>query len=472
MLVLTGCAVGPKYQRPAIVTPSQYKEQPPWRAAEPRDQLAKGSWWSVFNDDTLSQLENQAQAANQTLEAARHQLEQARAAAQVATSGLFPQVGVQPSAQRQRVAATLATSGVASSQNNFQLPFTISWEADLFGGIRRNVEAFNAQYQASAANLENVRLVIESELAADYFNLRELDAEIVVVDEAVSYEQRGLDLVNRRHEGGIASGLDVAQQQTVLDATRTQSALLRQQRAQFEHAIAALTGTPASTFSLAAAPLQLEPPAIPTGVPSDLLERRPDIASAERTVAAQNALIGAATSARYPSLGLFAGGGWQSRDIAQIVNASSAIWSVGAALAEPLLNGGRITAQVRQAQAAQATAAAQYRETVLTAITEVEDGLSSLAVLSNAATTQQQAVEAAQRALNIANDRYVGGLVTYLDVITAQETLLTNQRLATQLLGQRLVTTVSLIKALGGGWDSASLQAVGVKATARQALEQ
>jgi multidrug efflux system outer membrane protein len=471
-ILLCACTVGPNYRRPAVVTPPEYKEQPPWRVAEPRDQLTKGEWWTIFGVAELNQLEQQALAANQTIEVARNQLQQARTAAQIATSGLFPQFGAQATAQRQRQGATFNNSGLPLTQSGFQIPFTLNYEADLFGGIRRNIESANAQYQASAANLENVRLVIEAELAADYFTARELDAEIAVVDQAVGYEQRGLDLVERRHSGGIASGLDVAQQETLLDSTKTQAALLHQQRSQFEHAIALLVGSAASTFGLAVRPLQLEPPAIPVGVPSDLLERRPDIAQAERIIAAQNAQIGVATSARYPSLNLFGGGGWQSRDIGRILNAPSVFWSLGTGLAQPILNGGRITAQVEATRAAYGAAVAEYRNTVLTAISQVEDGLSGLSVLATAAGTQQQAVAGAQRALTIANERYVGGLVTYLDVINAQETLLTNQRLATQLLGQRLVVSVALIKALGGGWDAASLQSVGIQPTLRQAVAQ
>ena len=471
-IFFASCTVGPNYRRPAVQVAPEYKEQPPWRAAAPRDQLAKGQWWTIFGDNELNQLEAQALTANQTIEAARNQLQGARATAQVATSGLLPQISAQPSVQRGREGATLTTSGLPLTQTLSQLPFTLNYEADLFGGIRRNIESANAQYQASAAGLENVRLVIEAELAGDYFTARELDAETAVVDEAVGYQQRGLDLVERRHSGGIASGLDVAQQETLLDSTRTQAALLHQQRAQFEHAIAALIGSPASSFTLPVRPLQLEPPAIPVGLPSDLLERRPDVSQFERIVAAQNAQIGVAISARYPSLNLFGGGGWQSHDLSQIVNAPSTFWSLGAILTQPIVNGGRITAQIEGARATYGTAVANYRDTVLTAIAQVEDGLSGLSVLAAAAATQQQAVADAQRALNIANDRYVGGLVTYLDVITAQETLLTNQRLATQLLGQRLVTSVALIKALGGGWDATSLQAVGVQPTLRQAVTQ
>ena len=258
----------------------------------------------------------------------------------------------------------------------------------------------------------------------------------------------------------------------MLNSTRTQATLLRQQRAQFEHAIATLVGTPASSFSVPAKPLALEPPVIPIGVPSDVLERRPDVATAERQMAAQNAQIGVAKSAFYPSLGIVGGGGVQSNDITQLLNVPSTFWAVGANVAETLFNGGKLHAQLDFAKSAYGASVATYRQTVLTSFQEVEDSLSGLSVLSQAADTQQQAVQAAQRALQIANDRYVGGLVTFLDVITAQETLLDNQRLATQLLGQRLVTSVSLVKALGGGWDASSLQAIHVKPSIGQAVQQ
>jgi NodT family efflux transporter outer membrane factor (OMF) lipoprotein len=358
------------------------------------------------------------------------------------------------------------------TQNTFSIPFNLSWEADVFGGIRRNVESANALYQSSAANLENVRLVVTAELAVDYFTLRELDAEIAVVDSAAEYQEKGLVLVQNRHQGGIASGLDVAQQETLLNSTRTQATLLRQQRAQFEHAIATLVGMPAPSFSVPARPLALAPPAIPIGVPSDVLERRPDVAIAERQMASQNAQIGVVKSAFYPSIGISTGGGTQSSGFTQILNFPSTFWALGANVAETVLAGGRLHAQLDFAKSAYGGSVANYRQTVLTAFQEVEDGISGLSVLSQAAQTQDQAVEAAQRALKIANDRYVGGLVTYLDVITAQETLLDNQRLATQILGQRLVTSVSLIKALGGGWDAASLQAIHVDPTIKQTFQQ
>lgn len=477
LLCLIGCTVGPNYHRPPVPAAPAWKEQPPWRTATPQDSIPKGSWWTIFGDEELNGYETQALKANQTLEVARNQLDQARASARITQSGLFPQGSVGFSAQRARLSGNRPANGSTIvrgpfTQNTFSLPFNFSWELDVFGGVRRNVESANALYQSSAANLENVRLVITAELAVDYFTLRELDAEIGVVDSAAEYQGRGLTLVQNRHEGGIASGLDVAQQETLLNATRTQATLLRQQRAQFEHAIATLVGTPASSFSVAVKPLALQPPVIPAGVPSDVLERRPDIAVAERQMASQNAQIGVARSAFYPSIGIAAGGGTTSSDFTQLLNVPSTFWALGANVAETVFNGGKLHAQLDFAKSAYGSSVATYRQTVLTAFQEVEDGLSGLSVLAQAAQTQEQAVAAAERALKIANDRYVGGLVTFLDVITAQETLLDNQRLATQLLGQRLVTSVSLIKALGGGWDASSLQAIHVNPTWKQAVQQ
>jgi outer membrane protein, multidrug efflux system len=476
-LLLAGCAVGPNYHRPSAPTAPAWKEQPPWRAADPKDSIPKGAWWTLFGDAELSQYENQASAANQTIEIARYQLEQARASARITESGLFPQLTTGISGQRARIAGNRPTNGSPTAlfpvtQNSFTIPFNVSWEADLFGGIRRSVQSANARYQGAAANLENVKLVVASELAVDYFSLRELDAEIGVLDSATEYQQKGLRLVQNRHEGGIASGLDVAQQETLLSATRTQATLLRRQRAQFEHAIASLLGSPASTFSVPVKPLNVQAPVIPVGMPSDVLERRPDIASAERQMADQNAQIGVAKAAFYPSLGISGGPGFQSSSFTQILNFPSIFWALGADVAQTVVAGGRLHAQLDLATSAYGGSVANYRETVLTAFQEVEDGISGLAVLSQAAQTQQQAVDAAQRALKIANDRYVGGLVTYLDVISAQQTLLDNQRLLEQILGQQLVTSVNLVKALGGGWDASSLQAIHVNASARQAFTQ
>jgi multidrug efflux system outer membrane protein len=473
---LGGCAVGPNYHRPDVATAPAWKEQPPWRTADPKDSIPKGNWWITFTDSELDQYETQALKANQTIEIARYQLEQARASARITQSGLFPHLGAGVSAQRSQTSGGRpTTTGIPltgpSTSNDFQIPFNLTWEADLFGGIRRNVESANATYQASAAGLENVRLVITSELAVDYFSLRELDAEIAVVNSSVEYQAKSLTLVQNRHAGGIASGLDVAQQETLLNSTRTQATLLRRQRTQFEHAIAALVGVPASSFSVPIKPLAMAAPAIPIGVPSDVLERRPDVAQSERQMAAQNAQIGVAKSAYYPGINLSAGGGFENTALGGIIGASTGFWALGANVAETVISSGRRRAQVDFAKSGYGASVANYRQTVLTAFQEVEDSLSGLGILAEAAGTQQLAVDASQRALQIANDRYTGGLVTYLDVINAEQNLLDTQRLATQILGQRLVISVSLVKALGGGWDASSLQTIRVKATVKQAIE-
>jgi NodT family efflux transporter outer membrane factor (OMF) lipoprotein len=397
--------------------------------------------------------------------------------AQIQVAGQFPSMTGGASAQRQRLSANRPAVGAtaptnAITENIFQIPFQLSYEVDLFGRVRRNIEAANAQYQATAADLENVRLIVTSDLAADYFSLRELDAEISDVQQNIDYDQKGLVLVQNRHAGGVASGLDVAQQETVLDAATAQLHLLQQQRANFEHAIATLIGAPAPMFHVAAATLAAEVPAVPMGVPADVLERRPDIAEAERQMAAQNAQIGVAQSAYYPSIFLTGGGGVQSADISKLISAPSTLWSLGISATEAIFSGGRIHAQVDFAEAGYQGSLANYRNTVLTAFQQVEDGLSGLTNLADAAAAQQKAVEDSQRYLSIANDRYVGGLVTYLDVITAEQTLLANQRLATQILGQRLVTSVALVKALGGGWDRNAIDALKVRPTPKQVVTQ
>lgn len=477
LFLISGCAVGPQYQRTNVVTPPSWSAEAPWRAAEPRDGIPKGAWWKLYQDPALDALEQKALEANQSIQVAVSRVEQARDLARVQVAGYFPTLSGGANAQRQRTSANRAQVSTitpinAITQNIYQIPFQLNYEVDLFGRVRRNVEAANAQYQGTAADLENVRLLITSDLAADYFTLRELDTEIDVVQRSISYFEKALILVNNRHAGGVASGLDVAQQETVLDGARAQLHLLQGQRATFEHAIATLVGTPAPTFSVQPATLSAQIPAIPLGVPTDVLERRPDIATAERQMASQNALIGVAKSAFYPSISLFGGGGLNSTDITKLFEAPSTFWSLGASAVEPILNGGRIHAQVDFAKAGYEGSVATYRNTVLTAFQQVEDGLSGLTTLAGAATEQQKAVADAQRFLNIANDRYVGGLVTYLDVVTAEQTLLTNQRLATQIQGQRLVTSVFLVKALGGGWDRKEIDALLVRPTAKSIVQQ
>jgi outer membrane protein, multidrug efflux system len=473
-LCLGGCAVGPRYQRPPIQNPPAWKTEGPWREAAPKDAIPKGAWWEIFRDPELNGCEQQLLQANQSLAAARDRLDQARSLARVASAGLLPTLSADPGASRTRYSGNRpesSTPEIPLTQSVYQVPFALNYEVDLFGRARKTLQAANATLQGTAADLQNVQLVLTAELAADYFSLRELDSEYQVVQESVKIQQEGLVLVNHRHEGGIASGLDLAQQQTLLDSTVTQLYLLQQQRAQFEHAIAVLTGNAASTFSVRVAPLLAAPPPVPLGIPSDLLERRPDVATAERSMAQQNALVGVARTAFYPQFTISGGGGFQSITLGSLISAPSAFWSLGGDLLQPIFNGGRNRATLAAAKSSYDESVANYRESALVAFQQVEDGLSGLNSLSRAAESQNRAVADAHRALDIANDRYVGGLTTFLDVITAQSVLLTNERLSTQLLGQQMVTSVYLVKALGGGWDASAIQNEQVRPTATQALQ-
>jgi NodT family efflux transporter outer membrane factor (OMF) lipoprotein len=339
----------------------------------------------------------------------------------------------------------------------------VNYEVDLFGRRRRSIEAAEAAYQATAADLQNVRLLVTSQLAGDYYNLRQLDAELEILRRTVDALQKGLDLVNSRHQGGVASGLDVAQEETLLNTTRTQTTLLLQQRKQYEDAIAVLTGRPAPEFHLNDKVLSDEPPAIESGLPSDLLERRPDVAEAERQMASANAQIGVARAAYYPSLSLFGQGGWETANVVSLANVSSTFWALGANVAEEIFTGGARRAQVQYARAGYDANVASYRQTVLTALQEVQDEITGIGVLGQALQSQQQAVDAARRTLDISTSRYTGGLVNYLDVVTAQQNLLTDEQQLAVIRGQRLVASVLLVKALGGGWDASSLAAVQVK---------
>jgi outer membrane protein, multidrug efflux system len=482
-----GCTVGPRYSRPAAPAPAPdaWKTQPPWQEAAPKDAIPKGTWWEVFHDATLNGYEQQLLQANQSLVAARDRLTQARSLARVATADYFPQLSADPSAVRERGSGNRPLNGsvpavingvvqpvVPYTQNVYTIPFSLNYEADLFGRVRKNVEAANASLQSSAADLGNVQLVLTAELAADYFTLRELDAEYNVVEESVDYQRKALDLINRRHDGGIASGLEVAQQATVLDSTISQAALVQQSRAQYEHAIAVLVGQPASNFSVPVVPLNATPPPVPLGVPSDVLERRPDIATMEREIAYENAQVGIARSAFYPHITLSGSGGWQSTSVGSLLNAPSLFWSIGADALEPIVQGGRNRANLAAARAAYDQSVANYRQSVLTAFQQVEDGISNLSTLSQALSTQAAAVSDARRALDIANNRYVGGVTNYLDVITAETTLLSSERLETQLLGQQMVSSVYLVKALGGSWDDSQIKDEQVHPHPGQILQQ
>lgn len=487
LLLAGACTVGPRYARPTAPTPAPdtWKTQPPWQQAAPKDTIPKGTWWQVFHDSTLEDYEQQLLRANQSLIAAQANLNQARSLARVATAAFFPQLLADPSGYRERGSGNRPLNGEVLptvngvvqgvppyTENVFTIPFSLNYEADLFGRVRRNLEAANASLQSTAADTANVQLVLTAELAADYFTLRELDAEYKVVQESVVVQRKGLDLVQSRHAGGIASGLEVAQQATVLDSTISQASLVQESRAQYEHAIAVLVGQPASTFNVPVSALSATPPPVPLGIPSDVLERRPDIATQERTMAFENAEVGLARTAFYPHITISAAGGWQSTSITSLLNAPSLFWSLGADVLQPVIEGGRNRANLAAARAAYDQAVANYRQSVLTAFQQVEDGISNLSTLAQALSTQDAAVQDARKALEIANNRYVGGVTSYLDVITAQTTLLDSERLATQLRGQQMVSSVYLVKALGGGWEASKIQNEQVHPKAGQIVQQ
>jgi NodT family efflux transporter outer membrane factor (OMF) lipoprotein len=475
ILCAAGCTVGPNYQRATAPAAAHWDVAEPWRESAPKDALGKGEWWGVFRDDDLNALEQESLQSNQTIKISVARLEQARALAAVQISTQFPQLATAPALERQRISGNRPPNSNISplgpvSQNSYTLPFTVNYEVDLFGRRRRSIEAAQASYQSSAADLENIRLIVASEIAGDYFSLRQLDTQISLLTGTVDALTQGLDLVNSRYKGGVASGLDVAQEETLLNVARTQLTLLRQQRKQFEDAVAVLLGKPSPDFHIAARELKAKPPDLNAGLPSDLLERRPDIAEAERQMAVANAQIGIAKAAYYPSLNLFGTGGWQAADIAKLVNVQSTFWAVGANIAESIFTGGARRAQVQFAQANYDATVAGYRQTVLQAFQEVQDSLSGLTILDQAYQSQQQAVDASRRSLDISTNRYKGGLVSYLDVVNAQQNVLSNEQELAILQGQKLVTSVLLVKALGGGWDASSLAAIQVKTNRKDIL--
>lgn len=457
-LLLAGCAATRPETAPRLEIPAAWKVEAPWRESAPSDSVARGPWWQRFGDVQLDALQRRALAASPTLGAAVARLQQARAAVDVASAGLFPQIGWNGRVARQRISANRPLTrydapNFATVQNDYALSFTVSYEADLFGRVRGTLDAARAAAEQSAADLENVRLVLTTDLAAAYFNLRGIDIELDVVTRSIALQRRALELAKARHDLGATSGLDVAQQQALLDSTLTQIDVLRRQRDQFEHAIATLVGQPAPLFALGAEPGARVAPAVPLGVPSDILERRPDVASAERAMAAANAQIGIARAAYYPSITIGPALGADSRELARLFDAPSLLWSLGVSVAQPLFDAGRTAANVASARAGYEAAAQNYRRVVLTAMQEVEDGISGSAALDRALDQTRLAVASAERVLQLATDRYEGGAAAYLDVITAQQSLLAIQRQEAQLLGQRLLVSVFLVKALGGDWQ-------------------
>jgi NodT family efflux transporter outer membrane factor (OMF) lipoprotein len=459
LVLLGGCEVGPRYARPTVPDPPAYKELPPeWTTAQPSDAIARGKWWEIFQDAKLNELEERINVSNQNLKAAEAQYIQARALVRQNRANYFPTVTAGLSAARDHQSQNRPLFNQATNAyTDISLPVSASYEADVWGRVRRTVEASRAEAQATAADLEGVRLSLHAELATDYYQVRELDAEEQLLSTTVTAYEQALDLTENRFKGGVASGVDVAQAQTQLETTRAQAIDVGVQRAQFEHAIAVLVGQPASTFSLASSPLTSAPPSIPAGLPSELLERRPDVAGAERRVAAANANIGVAKAAYFPNISLAASGGFESNTITNLLSGPSGFLVAGASAMVTAFDAGRRHAVSDQAKAAYDQSVADYRETVLSAFQDVEDNLAAIRILQQEATTEQAAVQAAQDSLNQSLTRYKGGVTTYLEVITAQGLALSDERTAVQILGRRISASVSLVRALGGGWDSSTL---------------
>jgi NodT family efflux transporter outer membrane factor (OMF) lipoprotein len=457
ILFLAGCTVGPNYVRPSAEVPTEYKEVPPdWKQAQPSDAIAKGEWWEIYQDSQLNGLEEQIDVSNQTLKAEQQQFAQARAALRITRSNLFPNVTGSFSASRtdQSQNKPLFNSTlVKKDYNDFVLPVDVSYEADLWGRVRRTVEASRSEAQATAADLANVSLSLHAELASDYFQLRGLDAQKQLLDSTVQSYEKALQLTESRYHGGLASAVDVAQAQTILETTRAQSVDVGVQRAAFEHAIAVLIGKPPSQFSIAPIPLTTPPPVVPAGLPSDLLERRPDISAAERRVQEQNAQIGVAKAAYFPLVTLSGSGGFESAVAGTLFQGPSGLWMLGGQAAETLFDAGRRRGVSDQAKAAWNQSVDNYRQTVLTAFQEVEDNLAALRILQDEANTQAGAVAAAEHSLSLSVTRYKGGVTNYLEVTTAESAALSDEVTAVNILTRRMAASVLLIKAIGGGWN-------------------
>ena len=453
-LALAGCTVGPDYVRPPAATSEAFKEMADWKTAEPADHLLRGNWWEIFHDLALDELEGQIRISNQNVAAAEAQFRQARALVQVARSAYFPTATIGPSFSRSFQATPTAPSVPVSL---LTLPVDVSWEPDLWGRVRRSVESSRAGAQASAADLQGVLLSSQTQLAESYFQLRALDAQSRILDETVEAYRKSLELTQNRYESGVASRGDVLQADTQLKTTQAQLIDVGVQRAQLEHAIALLIGKPPSAFSIPLMALDTLPPVIPVGVPSVLLERRPDIAGAERRMASANAQIGVAIAAFYPTVTLSGTAGYQSVDLSKWLTWPARFWGLGSSVSEVVYEGGLRKAQTAQARAAYEATVAVYRQTVLTGFQEVEDNLAALRILEEEAGVQAQAVALAERSLAVITNQYQAGTVAYLNVIVAQTTVLSNRLTALNILGRRMTAAALLIKALGGGWNVAEL---------------
>ncbi len=467
-LLSASCVVGPKYVRPSSPAspgfkepvPDSYKEMTGWKTGQPRDSVARGKWWEIFGDADLNALEEQIDVNSQTIAQAEANYRGARAAVRVARSGLFPTLTTGPTVTGTQSSANSSAASTGFKPESFatiQIPFDASWDADIWGRVRRTIEAGIETAQASAGDLETMRLSLQSELALDWFQLHGLDAQKKLLDDTVAAYQKALDLTNNRYNQGVASQIDVVQARTQLEQTRAQSTDTLVQRNQLEHAIAIIIGKPPSALTIPFKVTNTPPPPVPVGVPSQLLERRPDIAANERRVAAANAQIGVAQAAFYPDITLSAAGGIEGTSIRNLFTWPSRFWSLGTGVDYTLLDFGKRQGTLEGAQASYDAAVAVYRQSVLTAFENVEDNLSTLRVLEQESQQQAAAVTAAERSLELAINQYQGGITAYLQVITAQAIALSNEQTAVQLLTKRLVACVSLIQAIGGDFNVAGL---------------
>ena len=461
-LALGGCKVGPNYRTPSMPAPPSFSDNGhngDWSSARPADAADRGAWWTVYANPELNDLEQRCASANQSIAAALHAYEQAHDLVRENRSALFPTVSLGASLGRSRVSANKPLRPTAQSSDywDFLIPLNISWEPDLWGGIRRQIESTSANAQASAADLANTRLSLQGMLAVSFFQLRGLDLQAQLLRSTIDAYTQALKLTQVRMNGGVSTQSDVSQAEAQVEQARAQLIDLGVQRAQYEHAIAVLVGQPATNFHIPEQPLAADIPSVPTGLPSELLERRPDIASAERRVASANARIGVATAAYFPSITLSATGGVESDLLSHVFNSGSAEWNVGPSANEVLFDAGRRKAQVDYALAQTAQATALYREQVLSAFRDVEDQLSALRVLEQEAVVEQRAVDAAKRSTDLSLLRYKNGLAVYLEVLTNQTIQLSNERALASIAARRAVASTQLQMALGGGWTTAQL---------------
>jgi multidrug efflux system outer membrane protein len=465
LVLSAGCAVGPDYKRPESVAtnaPPQYKAESSgtWKEGHPLDHLAKGAWWEVFGDETLNDLERRADNANQGLKAAIASVEQARATARVSRSELMPTINLDPSYTRTHFSPNQEPSFGDFTANSISVPLDLSYEIDLWGRVRRGFESSHADAQASLAAFHNVLLSLHADVAQNYFALRALDAEIATVTGTVSLRREQVRLVRSRFEGGVGNDLDVARAETELATTEAEAASLARRRAELENAIAVLVGENASNFKIAAltdATWNPQPPEIPAGLPAELLERRPDVAEAERQLAAENARIGVAKASFFPVVRLTGSGGYLSGDVENLFNWDSRVWSIGPSVSLPIFAGGRNLANYSRAKSAYDEAVARYRQQVLVAFGDIESSLSGIKHLANQSAAQQRAVNNSRRAADLAGQRYRSGIVSYLEVVDANREALQAERGNAQLAGGRQIAAVQLIKALGGGWTEPEL---------------